>query len=155
MGTNFYFKLDNREKIKQAVDNNDFDLARELMDDCEIHLAKTSCGWLPLFQAHPGKFESVAEMKVFYETTPGVTIIDEYDDEYTWEAFDDRVLKFNGGIYGVAPREKIEQDPTSFWYDPNMPDTGPISHFEYKMGCYAKDYYTDPEGYEFTRHEFS
>ena len=83
--------------------------------------------------------------------------IDEYNDEYDWEAFDERVLKFNGGIYGVEPREKIVQDPSpnSRWYDPNMPDTRPISHFEYAHGRYSYDYYKDPEGYEFTRHEFS
>lgn len=125
------------------------------MDDCEIHLAKTSCGWLPLFQAHPGKFESVEEMQVFYETTPGIKIVDEYYDEYDWEAFDERVLKFNGGIYGVAPREIIVQDPNSCFYDPNMPATRPISHLEYQTGYYSLDYYTDQQGYEFTRHEFS
>lgn len=125
------------------------------MDDCEIHIAKTSCGWLPLMNAHSGKFESVAEMKVFYETTPGVTIIDEYDTEYNWDAFDDRVLKFNGGVYGVAPREIIKQDSGDYFYDPNMPETRPISHLEYAHGRYSSDYYTDPEGYEFSRSEFS
>ena len=110
MGTNFYFKLDNREKIKEAVDNNDFDLARELMDDCEIHLAKTSCGWLPLFQAHPGKFESVAEMKVFYETTPGVTIID--DIHYImrgYENFEGKLRELGGNIELVTSEKELQK----------------------------------------------
>jgi hypothetical protein len=119
----------------------------------EIHIAKTSCGWLPLFQSHDC-FKSIAELKLLYET--GLfTITDEYGDTYNWEEFDERVLKFNGGIKGVAPRERIEKDTTSRWYDPNLPEYRPISHFDYGDCMYASDYFTDPDGYEFDRREFS
>ena len=34
----------------------------------EIHIAKTSCGWLPLFQGHQDGINSVREYKEAYET---------------------------------------------------------------------------------------
>ena len=37
------------------------------------------------------------------------------------------------------------------YWDPNLPDHTPISHFEYADGEYANDFYTDPDGYEFDK----
>lgn len=121
----------------------------------EIHIAKTSCGWLPLFQGHKDGINSVCEYKTAYETGE-FEITDEYGNIYTWEEFTERVLKFNGGIRDVMPLEKIEVDPNYPFYDPRMPDHIPVSHFEYKYDGYWKDdYFTDPDGYEFDRREFS
>lgn len=74
-----------------------------------------------LFQAHKDGISSVAEYKVAYDTGE-FRIYDEYGYEYNWDAFDDRVLKHNGGILGVQKPEKIEQNKRSRWYDKNMPD---------------------------------
>lgn len=119
-----------------------------------IHIAKTSCGWLPLFEAHDS-IESVQRLKEIYHNGEFV-ISDEYGAVYNWGEFDKRVLQFNGGVKGVAPREEVEQSNSySLWHDPDMPDTMPVSHLEYGHGKYYYEYFSDPEGYEFARHSFS
>lgn len=119
-----------------------------------IHIAKTSIGWLPLFESHEC-FKSIKELKELYDTGNFI-IYDEYGDMYTWQEFDMRVLKFNGGTIHNRVLERIDQDKSSPFYDSNMPDHRPVSHFEYKMDPYcAQDYFMDEEGYEFTTHEFS
>lgn len=152
MGTNFYLFTKNKEMAQKYAPYS-YSLTDEPDFGYEIHIAKTSCGWLPLFQAHKNLI-SVQDFKVAYDTGE-FKIFDEYGDEYDWEGFDERVLKFNGGVCGVEPRKKIEQPADPRWYDSNMPEYFPISHFEYGHGQYVDDYYKDAEGYEFTTHEFS
>lgn len=151
MGTNFYIGTADKE----ARDTY-FGLNYELTDTptwlYEQHIAKTSMGWLPSFE-ESRSIHSVADIKKLYDTGKFV-IYDEYGTYYTWEEFDERVLKFNGGVLGVAPREKIKQDPNWQFCDRNMPEYRPVSHFEYGHGKYASEYFRDSEGYEFSRHEF-
>lgn len=125
----------------------------------EIHIAKTSAGWLPFFQGHKDGINSVAGYKAAYDSGE-FKIYDEYGVEYNWEAFDERVLKFNGGIRGFQKPEKINQDKTSPFYDKSLPDYRPISHIggspqSYKYLFREPNYYfVDPEGYEFSSTEF-
>ena len=119
----------------------------------QIHIAKTSMGWLPLFEAHEN-IKSIKQLKELYDIGE-FFISDEYGDTYNWEEFDTRVLQFNGGVKGVAPREEIKRDPSSRFYDHRLPKYKPISHFDYDMGSYASDYFMDAQGYEFTTHKFS
>lgn len=152
MGTNFY--LATKEK---SVRDKYFGYAYDLTDEpdwyYEIHIAKTSAGWLPLFQAHDC-FKSVKELEQLYKTGSFV-IYDEYLQYYNWDEFVDRVVKHNGGYKGAIPRERIVQDVHSYFYDKNAPEYRPISHFEYGNGAYASDCFMDDEGYEFTWGEFS
>lgn len=152
MGTNFYLMTKSKE-VRDQYFGYDYRLTDEPDWGYEIHIAKTSAGWLPSFQAH-NCFRSIAELKLLYETGKFI-IYDEYGDMYNWAEFDERVLKHNGGVRGAVPREKIVQDRNSRWYDANLPDYRPISHFEYGHGKYASHYFPDPEGYEFTNMEFS
>jgi hypothetical protein len=137
-----------------------YELTDEPYFGYEIHIAKTSAGWLPLFQAHKDGISSVAEYKVAYDTGE-FRIYDEYGYEYNWDAFDDRVLKHNGGILGVQKLEKIEQNKRSRWYDKNMPDYYPISHIQgnpqsYKfINRFVNNYFVDSQGYEFDIQYFS
>ena len=151
MGTNFYIGTADKE----ARDTY-FGLNYELTDTptwlYEQHIAKTSAGWLPSFE-ESRSIHSVADIKKLYDTGKFV-IYDEYGTYYNWKEFDERVLKFNGGVLGVAPRERIKQDPNWQFYDRDLPDYRPISHFEYGHGKYASEYFKDSEGYEFSRHEF-
>ena len=151
MGTNFFLGTRDRETKDKY-----FGWKYELTDTptwlYQQHIAKTSMGWLPSFEESQS-IHSVADIKKLYDTGKFV-IYDEYGDYYTWEEFDERVLKFNGGVLGAVPREKIKQDPNWEFYDRDMPEYRPISHFEYARGRYASDYFKDPEGYEFSRHEF-
>ncbi len=152
MGTNFYIGTADKEARDEY-----FGWKYKLTDTptwlYEQHIAKTSMGWLPSFEASQS-IHSVADIKKLYDTGKFV-IYDEYGNYYNWEEFDERVLKFNGGVLGAIPREKIKQDPNWEFYDRDMPEYRPISHFEYARGRYASDYFKDPEGYEFSRHEFS
>ena len=114
MGTNFYFSSQNKELMRPL------EYAYTCTDrprwGYEIHVAKTSCGWLPLFQSYPGVIDSMDDYHRFL-THPDVIIYDEYGTEYTYEQFVERVLKFNGGVKGVAPPEPANNDPDSFLYN--------------------------------------
>ena len=159
MGTNFYLMTKNKELAQHHAPYS-YKLTDTPYFGYEIHIAKTSYGWLPLFNGHKDGINSVAEYKAAYEFG-GFEIYDEYGTQYNWEAFDDRVLKFNGGILGVQEPEKIEVDKNSRFYDHNLPEYMPISHIGGSKQSYKSDfvedyndYFTDDEGYEFTKHEF-
>lgn len=88
IGTNFYLRDDKLyEQVKQFKDTYDIDIQLP-----EIHIAKTSYGWKPLFQKNM-LFSSVKELKTFYDTSK-LQIFDEYDNLYNWEQFTERVLEF-------------------------------------------------------------
>ena len=154
MGTNF-FMITKDKATAQKYAPYSYELTDEPYFGYEIHIAKTSAGWLPLFQGHKDGINSVAEYKAAYDTGK-FEIYDEYGTQYNWDEFDERVLKFNGGIRGVAEKKKIEQDKNSPYYDPRMPDHTPVSHFEYKHDIYfVNDYFEDSNGYEFYHRDFS
>ena len=150
MGTNFYL-ITPKKDIRDQYFGYNYELTDEPEWGYQIHIAKTSCGWLPLFQSHEC-FKSIKQLKTIYDTGE-FFIADEYGTKYNWEEFDERVMKFNGGVKGVIPRQKIKRDPSDKFYDPLMPEYVPISHIEYDR--YSDEYFTDEEGYEFTTHEFS
>lgn len=146
MGTNFYFFSKEKEPCETWFGNT-YELSDEQDFGYEVHLAKTSGGWLPLFQAHE-RCRSVLEMKAIYDT--GLfQIKDEYGQLYSWKEFDERVLQFNGGVVGAIPTKPYKQDTSSPFYDKDMPDHTPVSHFEYGHGKYADQYFRDAQGYEF------
>ena len=159
MGTNFYMITKNKEMAQRYAPYS-YELTDEPYFGYEIHVAKTSCGWLPLFQGHKDGINSVAEYKAAYDTNE-FKIYDEYGCEYNWDAFDDRVLKFNGGVLNMQNPEKIEQDKNSPYYDKNLPKYYPVSHIggnpqSYKYdNWFASDNFKDPDGFEFSRSEFS
>ena len=148
MGTNFYFATKNRN----LVQNMNFLFVDSPIIGYEVHVAKTSCGWLPLFEQHTG-INSVKDYEAILKR-PDVIIYDENFQRYTWPEFEQRVLKHNGGVAGAIPLEPIQQDLGRF-YDPDMPDHTPVSHLEYGHGKYAQDFFKDEEGYEFSKQEFS
>lgn len=132
MGTNFYFHTKDKECRDHWFDFGEYELTDFPEFGYSIHIAKTSGGWLPLFQSH-NYVRSVADMQRLYESG-GFKIYDEYGTEYDWPGFKDRVVDFGDGDWG---------------------DEKPYSHFEYENGRYAYLYHKDPEGYEFTKEEFS
>ena len=125
MGTNFYLRHDSRYGEIQ-----------------EIHIAKTSCGWLPLMQTSRN-INSVKDIKSAYDTGDFI-IVDEYDEEYTWEQFEKRVLNHN------------KDNPKA------LSHIKPPENFSYKdiRDCYgsywsSERFMVDDEGYEFSVDEFS
>ena len=159
MGTNFYMMTKNKE-LAQKYAPYSYELTDEPEFGYSIHVAKTSMGWLPSFQGHKDGIQSVKEYKEAYDAGEFI-IYDEYGTIYTWEEFDERVLQFNGGTVKNRKIEKINQDKTSRFYDPAMPDHIPVSHFEYNYNLHHswyevyKEHFKDKDGYEFTWTEFS
>lgn len=90
MGTNFYYHTA-RKDLKGL-----FGSKAEIVDwpefGYQIHVAKTSAGWMPSFEAHEA-IRSVADLKALYDKG-GVRIFDEYGTEYDWPGFVDRVVEF-------------------------------------------------------------
>ena len=143
MGTNFYLFT----KAKRRAELCNYALTDTPDFGYMIHIAKTSCGWLPLFETHKDIVRSVKDIKALYDSGD-FTIYDEYDTEYTWNEFDERVLQFNGGVEGkITPKMEVDDDGTTI--------SIPISHMKYKNGQYAYMYFKDNEGYEFAYGEFS
>ena len=160
MGTNFYMITKNKTMASIYAPYS-YELTDTPYFGYEIHVAKTSCGWLPLFQGHKNGINSVSEYKAAYETGE-FDIVDEYGTSYNWDEFEDRVLKFNGGIRGEQNPEKIERDKSSMFYDKNLPEYGPISHiggtkqsYKYGFNEFYNDYFEDSEGFEFDKRSFS
>lgn len=160
MGTNFYMITKNKAMASLYAPYS-YELTDTPYFGYEIHIAKTSCGWLPLFQGHKDGINSVSEYKAAYETGE-FDIVDEYGTSYNWNEFEDRVLKFNGGVRGTQKPEKIDQDKNSSFYDKNLPEYKPISHISGNIQSYRymfvetyDDYFTDLDGFEFDRREFS
>ena len=160
MGTNFYMITKNKTMASIYAPYS-YELTDTPYFGYEIHIAKTSCGWLPLFQGHKDGINSVSEYKAAYETGE-FDIVDEYGTSYNWDEFEDRVLKFNGGIRGVQDPEKIERDKSSIFYDKNLPEYSPISHiggtkqsYKYDFEEFYNDYFEDSEGFEFDKRSFS
>ena len=160
MGTNFYMITKNKTMASIYAPYS-YELTDTPYFGYEIHVAKTSCGWLPLFQGHMDGINSVAEYKAAYETGE-FDIVDEYGTSYNWNEFEDRVLKFNGGIRGAQDPEKIERDKSSMFYDNNLPEYSPISHiggtkqsYKYDFEEFYNDYFKDSEGFEFDKRSFS
>lgn len=154
MGTNFFFSTKHKE-ITDLFSTAEYELTERPDLHYEIHLAKTSAGWLPLFEEH-ALLHSVADIKKFYDVfAPKITIIDEYGQTYNWNEFEERVLKFNGGVVGAMAKFPIVNEPDDKWYDPRLPEYGPVSHFEYRMTFDERQtFFKDPEGYEFCSKSF-
>ena len=124
MGTNYYLAT-SRKDIKDKYFRN-YRLIDEPIWAYEIHIAKNSVGWIPLFQAHDGAFTSYAELRTLVET--GEFIL--YDEDHqllSWKEFDSIIQS------KMDFREVLE------------------SHLGRNWGI---RYYKDLEGYEFTRREF-
>lgn len=161
MGTNFYMLTTNKE-MKNKYAPYSYELTDDPYFAYEIHVAKTSMGWLPLFQAHADGIKSVKEYKEAYDTGT-FEIYDEYGNKYTWEEFDKRVLKFNGGKLGGIEPEKINNENIPIGYrDTCVPEYRPISHisgnkqsYKYKFKDDNKTIFVDAEGYEFEEMDFS
>ena len=150
MGTNFYLFTKNK-KTAQKYAPYSYVLVDTPKFGYKIHIGKCSMGWLPLFEAHLNGIRSIKEYKAAYDTGK-FKIYDEYNREYNWEEFDVWVLKHNGGVDGAIPKERIERHKNLLFYDKDLPDWVPISHFDTK---YAYMHFKDEDGYEFTEGDFS
>ena len=139
MGTNFYMITRDKSVILQYFLDGEYQLTDFPHFGYEVHVAKTSLGWLPLFQGYQ-RIESVNDFERAYNAG-GFEIYDEYGILYSSSDFYERVLKHNGGTKSNCVQDQFGRTP--------------ISHFDYDNGKNAYHYYTDPDGYEFTKMGFS
>ena len=150
MSTNYYLLTKNRS-IAEKI--GDFELTDTPDWGYLIHIGKRSCGWLPLFQSHRG-IKSVKDIEEWCKL-PEITILDEYDKVLTWKQLKEELINWNGGVEGKVEKQYHEVNlNSSFFYDSDMPNYTPVSHFDYGNGKYSSRYFKDAEGYEFTTDEF-
>lgn len=128
MGTNFYFFTQNKEQ--KPLFGSKVELVDEPDFGYQIHIAKTSMGWKPCFEAHE-HIRSVADLKLLYDKG-GIKIFDEYGTEYDWPAFVERVVNFGDEHNWRTHRNN---DLNASYYD-----------------CHE---FTSVDGYRFTDCEFS
>lgn len=131
IGTNFYLRLKDLpidERLKQFIECN------------EIHIAKTSYGWKPLFERQLGRFSTIKELKQYYEDNSDMLeIIDEYDKAYTWDEFDKRVLQ-HGNEDSYSHLEYHGKDITgnySIWERLNVNNYIDCDGFEWQLGDFC------------------
>lgn len=140
MGTNFYlFTQDKEEKEKYFL--SDYELTEFPSLGYLVHIAKTSYGWLPLFQMRE-TIKSTKDIERIVKAE-NIFIVDENGETYSWDGFKERVLNFNGGVKGKVKPELVGGEYI------------PVSHFDYNNGINSHRYYLDGDGYEFTVGEFS
>lgn len=140
MGTNFYLFTQDKE-AKEKYFLGGYELTEFPSLGYLVHIAKTSYGWLPLFQSSEGIKSTKDIARISRDEN--IFIVDENGEQYGWEDFKDRVLNFNGGIKGNVKPELVGGEYI------------PISHLDYNGGINANRYYLDADGYEFTEGEFS
>ena len=152
MGTNFYLQTANKETANKYF-SYDYTLTDTPTWGYEIHIAKTSAGWLPLFQSHENTINSVSDIKILFDTGEFI-IKDEYGETYNWEEFTERVLNHNNGTLKNNPNREEKTDYDDLYC---RKIKIPISHFDgvYGTNYCQNEYFTDNEGYEFTTREFS
>lgn len=134
MSTNYYFKFTGVTlyAFGNARESTTFSrLIKEMEDTLNelkyIHIGKRSVGWKPLFQKTEF-FSSVEEVENFHNENKGrLTIVDEYDNEFTLDGL------------------------RSALFDWNKKDIGARSHLDVVTSFEA---YADKDGYEFLNADF-
>lgn len=140
MGTNFYFFTQNRAVADLMGPKREVTDIPEL--GWETHIAKTSCGWKPVFEEHE-HIHSVRDLDRFYhDNMRYLTIFDEYGQKYTWPEFEERVIKY--GTPKVFDPEIGMY--TGNWRCESDNDCELYKHWD---GEYA-----DTDGYRFSTREF-
>ena len=122
MGTNFFMMTRDKKQRDKWLEYDEYELTDTPDWGYEVHVAKTSGGWKPLFESHR-RIRSVKEYREMYDE--GWTIHDEYGNPYTWDDFKKRVLDFN------------KDDPTAY------------RHPDPAHRVYGNDFFSDCEGYDF------
>lgn len=103
MGTNYSFFTKNKQLAKEyfparIMPNDRRCDGAVLVDEpefgYEIHIAKTSYGWVPLFESHIPTFGNFTELESFYMAhKDDLTVLDEYGTEYSWDEFKNMMIR--------------------------------------------------------------
>lgn len=110
MGTNYYIKKymtpEQKKEVIDAINNDQYDEARDIMNEVkDIHIGKRSGGWKFLWDANEFKyFEPTKESLI--EWLKSGQIIDEYDQEFTFDEFWNKELDGFWDGYDAITYEK-------------------------------------------------
>ena len=118
MGTNFYIKKymtpEQKKEVIDAINNDQYDEARDIMNEVkDIHIGKRSAGWKFLWDANEFKyFEPTKESLI--EWLKSGQIIDEYDQEFTFDEFWNDCLNGFWDGYDAITYEK-DHPERNYW----------------------------------------
>ena len=103
MSTNYYMLTKNK-KFADTYFPEEYELYRGGdVFKAEIHIGKSSAGWMPLFREHKHAYDSVEKLRAFLrEYADDIEIIDEYHNFFTAEELDEEL------IYWKEQQKKLE-----------------------------------------------
>lgn len=151
MSTNYYLYTQNKDLVKKHF-RDEYCLTDEPFFSYEVHIAKRSFGWKPLFQAHKNAYQSVKEMLAFFKMHEDeITIADEYGREYFVEELEEELI-----CCPEPPKMKYKIDHKRAVPDAEGDMESPLDHLEVakRTGEMPASYWNDAEGFNFFEKEF-
>ena len=119
MGTNFYCKRiptqEQLNSIAKLVVSKQIDEAIDKLNEVneKIHICKCSCGWQVGFDHNNGEYyEPTRKSLEEFLLQPGMVIIDEYNNEYSYDEFWKEIDEHNANPHNTRDSKKYMQEIT-------------------------------------------
>ena len=119
MGTNFYCKRiptqEQLNSIAKLVVSKQIDEAIDKLNEVneKIHICKCSCGWQVGFDHNNGEYyEPTRKSLEEFLSQPGTVIIDEYNNEYSYDEFWKEIDEHNANPRNTWDSKKFTQEIT-------------------------------------------
>lgn len=119
MGTNFYCKRiptqEQLNSIAKLVVSKQIDEAIDKLNEVneKIHICKCSCGWQVGFDHNNGEYyEPTRKSLEEFLSQPGMVIIDEYNNEYSYDEFWKEIDEHNANPRNIWDSKKFTQEIT-------------------------------------------
>ena len=119
MGTNFYCKRiptqEQLNSIAKLVVSKQIDEAIDKLNEVNerIHICKCSCGWQVGFDHNNGEYYQPTRKSLEeFLSQPGMVIIDEYNNEYSYDEFWKEIDEHNANPRNIWDSKKFTQEIT-------------------------------------------
>ena len=119
MGTNFYCKRiptqEQLNSIAKLVVSKQIDEAIDKLNEVneKIHICKCSCGWQVGFDHNNGEYYQPTRKSLEeFLSQPGTVIIDEYNNEYSYDEFWKEIDEHNANPRNTWDSKKFTQEIT-------------------------------------------
>ena len=119
MGTNFYCKRiptqEQLNSIAKLVVSKQIDEAIDKLNEVneKIHICKCSCGWQVGFDHNNGEYyEPTRKSLEEFLSQPGMVIVDEYNNEYSYDEFWKEIDEHNANPRNIWDSKKYMQEIT-------------------------------------------
>ena len=119
MGTNFYCKRiptqEQLNSIAKLVVSKQIDEAIDKLNEVNerIHICKCSCRWQVGFDHNNGEYyEPTRKSLEEFLSQPGIVIIDEYNNEYSYDEFWKEIDEHNANPRNIWDSKKFTQEIT-------------------------------------------